>query len=160
MSIVENASCAWPRNLQQLEREKHGYKTYLQRWAQEVKERKHWESSTNGGGKKILQGLRGFRCSGRGSSITLRDTATTLSEKPSPTQILQCLLKDCARCQCTRQSDRGGSSVSPSAEACNWRGAGRDCLDNVFNILGKNISHISTSTPRNPAFGYSYKLLN
>ena len=121
---------------------------------------KTWESATNGGGKKILQGLRGFRYSGRGSSITLRDTTTTLSEKPSPIQIFQRLLKDCARYPCTRQSDGGGSSVSPSAEVHNWSGAGRDCLDNVFNILGKNISHISTSTPRNPAFGYSYKLLN
>lgn len=84
-------------NLQQFEKEKHRYKTYFQRWAQEVKERKLWESATNGGGKKILQGLRGFRYSRRGSSTTFRDTTTTLSEKLRPTQILQCFLMDCAR---------------------------------------------------------------
>lgn len=97
MGIVKNAHCVWPRNLQQYEREGHRYKTYLQRQAQKVKERKLWESVTNGGGKKILQGLRGFRCSRRGSSTTPRDTTTTLPEKPSLTQILQCVLKDCAR---------------------------------------------------------------
>lgn len=92
MGIVKNANCVWPRNLQQYEREGYRYKTTM---GTKSEGEKTLGISHKWGREEDSARPQRLQVQWRGSSTTLRDT-TTLSEKPSPTQILQCLLKDCA----------------------------------------------------------------